>query len=140
MDGYRKLREALASNNLGHVKIGMRHIFRSSLLGKVREVTAVRPLTAEEKQAEQEALEEEAKRPPTNEVPGKKGAKGAAAPQQETRVDSAASFISPNKDKFVPDMVSVRTGPLTTISDLFDFWRYSATMSAENQFSLVIDD
>ena len=139
MDGYRKMREIFGQNNLGHIKIGMKTIFRNSMLGKVREVTSVRPLTAEEQQLEAEAKEEEAKRPPTNEVP-KKGAKGAAA-QQDTRVDSAAShFTNPNKDKFIPDMVSIRTGPLTTVSDLFDFWRYTATMHPENRFSYVIDD
>jgi len=47
MEGYRKLKEALAIANLGHVKIGMKGIFQSSLQ-KVREITSVRPLTAEE--------------------------------------------------------------------------------------------
>ena len=48
IEGFKKLKEALANANLGHVKIGMRHIFRDSSLIKVQEVTTIRPLTAEE--------------------------------------------------------------------------------------------
>lgn len=48
MDGYRKFKEALAEAGLGHVKIGMKHIFRDSTLFRVKDVTSVRPLTAEE--------------------------------------------------------------------------------------------
>ena len=46
--GYRKLKEALLEAGLGHVKIGMKHIFRDSNLLRVKDVTTVRPLTAEE--------------------------------------------------------------------------------------------
>lgn len=78
ISGYLKLKEALATANLGYVKIGMKHMFRDSSLIKVQEVTTIRPLTAEEKKAESDAAEEEAKRPPTNEKDSKPG-KGAAA-------------------------------------------------------------
>ena len=47
MEGYRKLKEALAAAGLSHVKIGMKGLFKSSLV-KVRDVTSVRPLTAAE--------------------------------------------------------------------------------------------
>ena len=50
IDGYRKFKEALATAGLSHVKIGMKSIFQSDL-GRVREITSVRPLTAEEKDA-----------------------------------------------------------------------------------------
>ena len=51
MDGYRKLKEALATAGLGHIKISMKSIFKSNL-GRVREITSVRPLTAEEAECE----------------------------------------------------------------------------------------
>ena len=50
MEGYRKLKEALIEGGLSHVKIGMKGIFKSSF-HKVREITSVRPLTAEEKES-----------------------------------------------------------------------------------------
>ena len=78
LDSYRRFKSALAAANLNHVKIGMKSIFKESNLFKVRDVTSIRPLTAEEKKLEAEAKEEEAKRPPTNEFPGKKGAPAAA--------------------------------------------------------------
>lgn len=78
MDGYRRLKEALTEAGLSHVKIGMKHIFRDSTLRRVKDVTSVRPLTADEQKAEEEAKEEETKRPPTQE-PGKKGSAAAAA-------------------------------------------------------------
>ena len=59
MEGFRKLKEALAEAGLGHVKIGMKHIFRSSTLSSVQDVTSIRPLTAEEQKAEEDAKEEE---------------------------------------------------------------------------------
>ena len=61
IEGYRKLKEALAEAGLGHVKIGMKHIFRSSTLSSVQEVTSIRPLTAEEQKAEEDAKMEEQK-------------------------------------------------------------------------------
>lgn len=76
--GYLKLKEALTTANLGYVRIGMRHMFKDSSLIKVQEITTIRPLTAEEKKAESDAAEEEAKRPPTNEKDTKPG-RGAAA-------------------------------------------------------------
>ena len=48
MDGYRKFKDSLQEAGLGHIKIGMKHIFRDSTLGKVQDVTNIRPLTAEE--------------------------------------------------------------------------------------------
>ena len=47
MDGYGKFKEAMAAAGLSHVKIGIKGMFKSSL-SKVRDVTSVRPLTAEE--------------------------------------------------------------------------------------------
>ena len=54
-EGYRKLREALLEAGLVHVRIGMKGLFRNSNLHKVREVTSVRPLTAEEQEEERAA-------------------------------------------------------------------------------------
>ena len=51
MEGCRKLKEALVTAGLAHVKIGMKSIFKSNL-HRVREITSIRPLTAEEKEAE----------------------------------------------------------------------------------------
>lgn len=133
MEGYRKFKEALQEAGLGHVKIGMKHIFRSSLLSKVQDVTSVRPLTAEEQKAEEDAREEEAKRPPTQELG--KGKAAAASNASKTE-----SYKGPNHDKFIPHCVSLRTSPLSTVSDLFDFWRYSASLSDEQRFSIIIDD
>ena len=65
MEGYRKFKDALQEAGLGHIKIGMKYIFRDSLLSRVQEVTSIRPLTAEEQKQEDDAKEEEAKRPPT---------------------------------------------------------------------------
>ena len=119
----------------------MKNIFKESNLLKVRDVTSVRPLTAEEKKLEAEAKEEEAKRPPTNEVPGKKGGPTSAVQAAAPRVDSSSgSYKSPNADKFVPDCVSIRTSPLATVSDLLDFIRYSASLANDNHFSLIFDD
>lgn len=59
MEGYRKFREALAAAGLGHVKVAMKSIFKSNL-GRVREITSIRPLTAEEKAAEQNSRDAEA--------------------------------------------------------------------------------
>ena len=61
MEGYRKLKEALTEAGLSHVKVGMKHIFRSSTLSSVQEVTSIRPLTAEELKAEEDAKLEEQK-------------------------------------------------------------------------------
>lgn len=40
----------------------------------------------------------------------------------------------------MPDCVSIRTGALQTVSDLFDFWRFQASVSDQNRFELIIDD
>ena len=135
MECYRMFKEALQENGLGHVKIGMKHIFRESTLAKVQEITSIRPLTAEEQKQEEDAKEEEAKRPPTQEVSGK--GKAAAASNNASKTES---YKSPNHDKFIPNCVSIRTSPLSTISDLFDFWRYSASLTDESRFSIIIDD
>lgn len=137
MEGYRKFKEALQENGLGHVKIGMKHIFRDSTLAKVQEITSIRPLTAEEQKQEEDAKEEEAKRPPTQEVSQGKGKAAAAAASNASKTES---YKSPNHDKFIPHCVNIRTSPLSTVSDLFDFWRYSASLSDENRFSIIIDD
>lgn len=135
MDGYRKLREALRENGLNHVQIGMRSIFKETTLGRVQDVTSVRPLTAEEQKLEQEAREEEAKRPPTNEKPGK------GKEKDKTTIDSAMSgYKSPNYDKFTPHCVCLRTSAIATTSDLFDFFRYNASLYDEARFTFVIDD
>jgi len=60
MEGYRKLKEALVEAGLLHVKIGIKGMFKSSNLHKVREVTSVRPLTAEEVDAERVSKQAEA--------------------------------------------------------------------------------
>lgn len=135
MEGYRKFKDALQEAGLGHIKIGMKNIFRESSLSKVREVTSIRPLTSEEQKQEVDAKDEESKRPPTNEVVGK--GKAAAANQASSKTES---YKGPNSDKFIPHCVSLRTSPLSTISDLFDFWRYSASLSDDSRFSLIIDD
>ena len=137
MEGYRKFKDALQEAGLGHIKIGMKYIFRDSLLSRVQEVTSIRPLTAEEQKQEDDAKEEEAKRPPTQEVAAGKGGKAAAAASNASKTES---YKSPNHDKFIPHCVNVRTSPLSTISDLFDFWRYSASLSDEQRFSIIIDD
>ena len=125
-------------NNLSHVKIGMKHIFKGSNLNKVREVTSIRPLTAEEQKLEDDAREEEAKRPPTQEnTGGKPGKKAAAADPGAT---SSMSYRGPNYDKFIPHCISIRTSPLSTISDLLDFFRYSAMLADDSRFTLIIDD
>jgi len=139
MDGYRRFKEALATAGLSHVKVGMKNIFRDSNLLRVRDVTSIRPLTAEEQVLEKESKNEEAKRPTTNEVPGKKGNTTAAA-AAKVDLGTKIEYKSPNADKFVPNCVSIRTSPLSTVSDLFDFVRYSASMPDENRFSLIIDD
>jgi len=48
IEGYRKFKEALQEAGLGHIRIGMKNIFRDSTLKKVQDVTSIRPLTAEE--------------------------------------------------------------------------------------------
>ena len=119
IEGYKKFKEALAEANLGHVKIGMKHIFKDSTLVKVQEITSIRPLTAIEEKAEQEHKDEVASRPPTNEAPAK-GGRGAAAASNAAS-SQMNTYKSPNADKFIPSCVSIRTSPLSTISDLFDF-------------------
>ena len=113
----------------------MKHIFRDSNLLKVKDVTNIRPLTAEEQKLEEEAKEEEAKRPPTDEGKGK--GKGASSNAPASQLNS---YKGPNHEKFVPNCISVRTSPLSTSSDLLDYIRYSATLSEENRFSLIFDD
>ena len=46
----------------------------------------------------------------------------------------------PNANKFCPDCIAIRTGPLQTVSDLFDFWKYLSTLEMDEQFSIIIDD
>ena len=139
IDGFKKFKEALGEANLGHVKIGMKHIFRDSTLVKVQEITSIRPLTAEEQKAEKDHKDEVASRPPTNEAPAK-GGRGGAAAASSNAASQLNTYKSPNADKFIPGCVSIRTSPLSTISDLFDFVRQSASMSDDNRFSLIIDD
>ena len=50
------------------------------------------------------------------------------------------SYRGPNHDKFIPNCINIRTGPLQTVSDLLDFMRYSAQLSEDDRFSLIIDD
>ena len=138
MEGFRKFKDALANAGLGHIKIGMRSIFKDSNLVRVKDVTSIRPLTAEEQKLEDDAKEEEAKRPPTNENTGGKPAKGAAVAKDLG--SSSMSYRGPNHDKFIPNCINIRTGPLSTISDVLDFLRYSANLSDDNRFTLIIDD
>ena len=55
-------------------------------------------------------------------------------------MESGSGFRSPNADKFLPNCVSIRTGPLATISDLIDFCRYRASLAESLRFSLIFDD
>ena len=48
MEGFRKFKDGLANVGLGHIKIGMRSVFKDSNLVRVKDVTSIRPLTAEE--------------------------------------------------------------------------------------------
>ena len=34
----------------------------------------------------------------------------------------------------------MRTGPLPTMSDLFDYWRYLNSLELQQHFSIIIDD
>lgn len=106
-----------------YVKIGMKGIFRSSSLHKVREITTIRPLTAEETENERASKLAAAEAAAAEAAAPTKGKK--AATSSENKVDSAMGFISPNADKYVPSCISIRTSPLDTISDLVDFFRYS---------------
>ena len=49
-------------------------------------------------------------------------------------------YKGPNHEKFTPDCVSIRTSPLSTVSDLLDFWRYMGQMDDEKRFSMILDD
>lgn len=131
MEGYRKLKEALIEGGLSHVRIGMKGIFKSSFY-KVREITSVRPLTAEERESEKAAKEAEAHRAEQEAAAPQKGKKKPA--EAAVTVDSSLSFRSPNHDKFVPHCVSIRTSPLDTISDLIDFFRYAHSQGDDNYF------
>ena len=41
---------------------------------------------------------------------------------------------------FTPHCINLRTGPLPTLSELFNFWRYLNTLEIENRFGIIIDD
>ena len=135
MDGYKKFKDAMAAAGLSHVKIGMKGMFKSSL-AKVRDVTSVRPLTAEEQDEEKKAKDAEA----AAAQEAANAPKGSKKPATESKVDSSMSYRSPNADKFVPSCVSIRTSPLDTISDLIDFFRCSFNICEENRFALIVDD
>ena len=59
--------------------------------------------------------------------------KPAAAASKES-ASRMGSYTSPNANKFIPNIVSIRTSPLSTISDLLDFFRYSASIAEEQRF------
>ena len=100
----------------------MKSIFKDSKLSKVQDVTSFRELTEEEVAQQAEAAgaaAEEEKRPPTQD-------KGARGKQAEAPKPGTADSKGPNAGKFTPHCVSLRTGPLPTMSDLLDFWKYAA--------------
>ena len=114
----------------------MKSIFRDSKLSKVQDVTSFKELTEEELAAQAEAAAaavEEEKRPPTQD-------KTARGKQVEAPKPESSSARSPNAGKFTPHCVSLRTGPLPTVSDLLDFWKYRAQLDPSRRFSIIIDD
>ncbi len=110
----------------------MKAIFKDSKLSKVQDVTSFRELTEEElaKQAEAAAAAvEEEKRPPTQD----KTARGKQ-PAAEAQKPQSSESKGPNAGKFTPHCVSLRTGPLPTMSDLLDFWKYAAQLDPSRRF------
>ena len=102
----------------------------------MKDVTSIRPLTAEEQQQEQEAQDEEAKvaaAAAEAQTAGKKS-------REQTLASGLTAYKSPNADKFVPDCISIRTSPLDTISDVLDFFRYGASLNPDSRFSIILDD
>jgi hypothetical protein len=128
-NGYRILKNAL-SESCPQVKIGLAGAFKDSRIEKVQEIT--KPKTAEEREKEQIKIKEEEKRPPTNEQDKKKGAPPVKPGDQPVEISG--------KLNFTPHMVNLRTGPLPTMSQLFDYLRYLNSMELENRFGLIIDD
>ena len=76
---------------------------------------------------------EEEKRPPTQD-------KAARGKQAEAAKPQTADSKGPNAGKFTPHCVSLRTGPLPTMSDLLDFWKYTAQLDPSRRFQIIIDD
>lgn len=89
-----------------------------------------RPKTAEQL-IEEEKVQAEQKRPPTNEEKKKAPAKNAADAPFEAQT---------NKLQFTPHLVNLRTGPLPTMSHLFEYLRHLNTMELDHRFGLIIDD
>ena len=96
-------------------------------------MTSFKELTEADIADAAERAAEEEKRPPTNEKAAK--GKGTEPPSKP-----GTGVKGPNADKFTPHCISLRTGPLATMSDLFDFWRYNASLEAQRRFQLIIDD
>lgn len=44
------------------------------------------------------------------------------------------------KLNFVPHCVNIRSGPLPTFTQLFDYWRHINSLDIEHRFGMVIDD
>lgn len=112
----------------------MKSIFKESKLTKVQDITSFRELTEQEIADCEEQAAVESNRPQTNEKAGAK--KGKDEPPSKPNT----GFKGPNSDKFTPHCINIRTGPLATISDLFDFWRYNASLEPSRRFQLIIDD
>ena len=134
MDGFKKIKESFVEANMQHVQIGMKNIFRDTQLQKVTDVTLMKQLTEEEQRKLEEQAAEESQRPSSTEKV-KQSNKAASVNQSVSQASN-----HPNANKFVPSCISLRTGPLPTMSDLFDFWKYSASLPIENRFSYIIDD
>ena len=132
------MKDMLSENNLANVQIGMKSIFKDSKLAKVQDITSFKELTEQEIAEAAEAAAEEEKRPPTNEktATGGTGKQKGGEPAQKPMTASS----KPNSDKFTPHCINLRTGPLATMSDLFDFWRYNASLEPSRRFQLIIDD
>ena len=136
IEGYKYLKSGLYEANLPHVQIGMKQIFQDSKLAKVQNLTSFKDLTEEEIAAAAKDAEEEKNRPPSQLAQGAPGKAGKVEPPSKP----TTGFKGPNSEKFTPHCISLRTGPLATMSDLFDFIRYSASLDANRRFQLIIDD
>jgi hypothetical protein len=125
-NGYRVLKAALAEQ-FPNVKIGLQSVFKDSKLEKVMDVT--KPKTPEQLEEERKLLEAP---PVVEEKNVKKGPAKAAAPSEPA--------LALKQIQFTPHFVSLRTGPLPTMSQLMEFVRYKASLPMANQWRLIIDD
>jgi hypothetical protein len=105
--------------------------FKDSRLDKVIDIT--KPKTVEQLEEEKLASRDAAKRPPTNDPKDPKKPAGKQAVESPPITETL-------KLNFVPHCVSIRSGPLPTLSSLFDFFRHISSLDIEQRFGLVIDD